>query len=246
MNIPPVVAHRGLARLFPENTCASVRAALDAGLRYVEIDVQLTSDGVPVLQHDADLMRMSGRPGDVRRLPYRRIRDLPQAEPGRFGARFRRERLATLASLSRVLSQKRPFTLFVEIKEESLEVFGRERVLGAVAAAVAPIRRRCALISFDLGVLRLARERTSFSVGPVLRSLGQWERQARNLRSEWVFCDRRLLPKEGALAGLFGSARLVVYEVPETEKARDLLRRGAFAVETFRCDSLAQELALFR
>ena len=49
---PILVAHRGDSLSHPENTEASVLAALSAGADWVEIDVQVTADGVPVLLHD--------------------------------------------------------------------------------------------------------------------------------------------------------------------------------------------------
>lgn len=58
-------AHRGLhdgAR--PENSLAAVEAAADAGLG-IELDVRLTRDGVPVVVHDDDLRRVTGRGGRV-------------------------------------------------------------------------------------------------------------------------------------------------------------------------------------
>lgn len=243
----PVVAHRGLQRLFPENTRASVLGALDLGLDKVEIDIQLSADGVPVVHHDADLKRMTGRAGDLRKMPWKRLQGLAVPEPGRFGRHFARERLASLEQLVQALQGRAGFTLFVELKEESLKPFGRAFMLQAVADALAPIKARCVLISFDLDLLSLARETTRFPVAPVLRSLAQWRGpQVRALRSEWVFCDRYLLPKAGPLKPLFGRASSAVYEVPETAAARDLLRRGISAIETFRCDSLAQELSLHR
>jgi hypothetical protein len=47
-----IVAHRGYAWLHPENTLEAFQAAVDAGCRWVEVDVQM-HDGVPVLAHDA-------------------------------------------------------------------------------------------------------------------------------------------------------------------------------------------------
>jgi glycerophosphoryl diester phosphodiesterase len=245
MSVPQVVAHRGLARIFPENTLESVLGALDAGLSAAEIDIQLSLDGVPVLQHDSDLKRMSGQAGDLRRLPFSKLERLRMSEPGRFGSRFH-GRLCSLARLAEALAQRTGYTLFVELKEESLKPFGRAFMLRAVAEALAPIRRRCVLISFDVEVLRLARDCTRFPVAPVLRSLGQWSREARSMSPEWVFCDRKLLPEKGGLKALFGRSRLCVYEVPECAAALALLARGATAVESFRADSLAQELALYR
>jgi glycerophosphoryl diester phosphodiesterase len=247
MSGPVVVAHRGLQRLYPENTRESVRAALDAGLTHVEIDVQLSADGVPVLHHDPDLRRLSGRSGDLRRLPWSRLQRVRVPEPGRFGRRYAGLRLASLEQLAEDLAPRRGYTLFVELKEESLKPFGRERMLAAVAASLRLIHARCVLISFDLPVLSLARQATRFSVGPVLRRLDQLRLPAlRAMKPDWIFCSSTILPKSGRLDRLFGRSRSCVYEVPEAARARALFQRGLHAVETFRADSLAQELALHR
>lgn len=46
-----IVAHRGYAWKHPENTLEAFQAAVDAGAKWVEVDVQLR-DGIPVLAHD--------------------------------------------------------------------------------------------------------------------------------------------------------------------------------------------------
>ena len=43
-----LVAHRGDARDFPENTLPAFASALELGLRFLELDVHLSADGVPV------------------------------------------------------------------------------------------------------------------------------------------------------------------------------------------------------
>nr|WP_280690873.1 glycerophosphodiester phosphodiesterase [Kitasatospora sp. GAS204B] len=55
---PLAVAHRGDPYRFRENTLPSVAAALAAGADAVEVDVQLTRDGVPMLLHDPTLKRL--------------------------------------------------------------------------------------------------------------------------------------------------------------------------------------------
>lgn len=47
-----VVAHRGDAALAPENTLPAIDAAVAAGADVVELDLQLSADGVPVIMHD--------------------------------------------------------------------------------------------------------------------------------------------------------------------------------------------------
>jgi glycerophosphoryl diester phosphodiesterase len=62
------IAHRALhdrAAGRPENSRAAVRAAVAAGYG-IEVDVQPSSDGVPMVFHDYDLRRLTGTGGRVR------------------------------------------------------------------------------------------------------------------------------------------------------------------------------------
>ena len=53
------IAHRGARSLAPENTLAAARKALEIGADLWELDVALTSDGVPFIVHDDTLARTS-------------------------------------------------------------------------------------------------------------------------------------------------------------------------------------------
>ncbi|MEU6128986.1 glycerophosphodiester phosphodiesterase family protein [Saccharopolyspora sp. NPDC047091] len=78
------IAHRGLHDedgAAPENSSAAFARAVAAGVPF-EFDVQLTADGVPVVLHDADTARMTGRPGLVRELTWARLRRLRIAGSG--------------------------------------------------------------------------------------------------------------------------------------------------------------------
>jgi len=60
-NITPwIIAHRGARTEAPENTYAAFDKALTYNLDGIELDVQLTRDGVPVLYHDRTLYKISG------------------------------------------------------------------------------------------------------------------------------------------------------------------------------------------
>jgi glycerophosphoryl diester phosphodiesterase len=56
-----IIAHRGASTEAPENTLSSIRAALEYGVDYVEIDIRLTKDNIPVIMHDKSLSRTTGR-----------------------------------------------------------------------------------------------------------------------------------------------------------------------------------------
>jgi len=60
LQLPKVIGHRGAAAYAPENTLASFREARRRGATWVEIDVKLTRDGVPIVMHDASLKRTMG------------------------------------------------------------------------------------------------------------------------------------------------------------------------------------------
>ena len=54
---PVIIAHRTSPRDAPENSLAGIRRSAELEADYVEIDVRLTRDGVPVMLHDALLLR---------------------------------------------------------------------------------------------------------------------------------------------------------------------------------------------
>ncbi|WP_308638713.1 glycerophosphodiester phosphodiesterase [Paenibacillus silvisoli] len=62
----PCVAHRGASGLAPENTMAAFREALAFPfVQWIELDVQLSKDGVPVVIHDDSLRRTAKVAGRV-------------------------------------------------------------------------------------------------------------------------------------------------------------------------------------
>ncbi len=67
---PEIVSHRANAGGAPENSLAALQESINLGADYAEIDVQLTADGVAVVLHDADLMRVAGHPGRVDQMTY--------------------------------------------------------------------------------------------------------------------------------------------------------------------------------
>ncbi len=63
---PAIAAHRGGARLWPENSLTAFRGALGLGVDLVELDVHQTRDGEVVVVHDPTLDRTTSGRGAVR------------------------------------------------------------------------------------------------------------------------------------------------------------------------------------
>jgi glycerophosphoryl diester phosphodiesterase len=70
---PLILGHRGAPREAPENTMRAFRLALEQGADGIELDVQPSADGVPVILHDDTLDRTTDSTGDVSRLTWERI-----------------------------------------------------------------------------------------------------------------------------------------------------------------------------
>src|SRR5690349_19809955 len=72
-NYMQLIGHRGARGLAPMNTKASIKAALDAGVDWIEFDVRRTKDGVVVLSHDANTARVSLIPRAIARTSYKTL-----------------------------------------------------------------------------------------------------------------------------------------------------------------------------
>lgn len=70
------LAHRGYPKKVPENTIASFQAALDLAYSHLELDVQLTKDGVPVVIHDTTVNRTTDGKGMVIDFTFEELRQL--------------------------------------------------------------------------------------------------------------------------------------------------------------------------
>ena len=68
-----VAAHRGMHVNYPENSIPAIQDAIDHHIDIVEIDVQITKDGIPILMHDQTIDRMTTGTGKIRKLTYAEI-----------------------------------------------------------------------------------------------------------------------------------------------------------------------------
>lgn len=69
-----VGAHRGASATAPENTAEAFEAAIAARADFIETDLRLTRDGVPVAFHDGDLKRLCGDERTVAELDMEELR----------------------------------------------------------------------------------------------------------------------------------------------------------------------------
>jgi glycerophosphoryl diester phosphodiesterase len=245
--LPHLVAHRGNAADFPENTLEALESAVGLGLRYVEFDVQLTADLVPVVLHDADLTRVAGRPDCVHELSWSTLREIPITEPARFGDAFTNVRVPRLASVVETLPRwGGDVTAFVEVKRASLRRFGHDTVLERIAATLHPALRQCVPISFDLPAVQRLREMTGARIGWVIEQYDDATRQRlREAAPDFVFVDVDSIPPS-AMELWRGSWEWAVYEIRDVGAARRCAQLGAGLVETMHVRAMVAACARAR
>lgn len=140
------VAHRGYPKKFPENTLSSFQAALDLGYTHLELDVQLTKDGVPVVFHDWTLERMTDGTGNLRDYTLSELKWLRVAGS---------EQIPTLEEALCLLKGK--VIVDIELKKMGNMYPGLEQIVLDMLASMG-MREKSLITSFDHFALEKVRE----------------------------------------------------------------------------------------
>jgi glycerophosphoryl diester phosphodiesterase len=158
-----IVGHRGAAGVAPENTLPSFEAAWAAGVAWVETDVHLTRDGVPVLLHDATLDRTTTGHGRIGGITWEELQAIDAGT--RFAPAFVGTRVPRLEDLLGAAAGRSGILIELKQEKERADLLV-QRVLEAVAATGA--RSWVRFISFEADLL----ERVRRAPGGQKRALG--------------------------------------------------------------------------
>ena len=136
------IAHRALhdrARGRIENSASAVRAARAAGYA-IEIDLQLSADGVPMVFHDEDMARLTGQSG---LLSARSAKEL-----GQIKLLDGEDTIPTLAQVLTLVGGAVP--LLIELKDQTMQMAPTDgRLEAATAAVLEAYSGPVALMSFN-------------------------------------------------------------------------------------------------
>jgi glycerophosphoryl diester phosphodiesterase len=213
----------------PENTLASFREAARRGATWVEIDVKLTADGVPIVMHDASLKRTMG----IDRL----VAQTPRAELP-----------ADVPTFEQAIVCFRELGLGCNVEIKPCE--GREAETARVA--VETLRRAWPvalppplLSSFKDASLEAAMDTApEFARALLLGELSEgWQERARAVGASGINAGRRKLTAEGAVAVRRAGYALSVWTVNDPDEARALVGMGADCIITDAPDVILRALA---
>jgi glycerophosphoryl diester phosphodiesterase len=142
-----LIANRGGAGLAAENTLAGFRVGIAFNADFLEMDVHLTKDGIPIVMHDPTIDRTTDGKG--------RIADMTLAELGRFSTHTTsmsyREPIPTLAQVLDLTKSKNvQLEVAIKVDADNKRYPGIEqKVLDELAARDMLDRARILAFEFD-------------------------------------------------------------------------------------------------
>lgn len=241
--LPKLVAHRGYTQHYPENTLLALQAAIDAGAAFLEVDIQLSKDHVPLLFHDRSLERLCGQKGALHDYSAVELSAFKASDPNRFAYKYVDNPITSLIGLVGLMQRHPQVTVFIELKRSSLEKFGHELVVKKVLSTLESARSQCVIISYDIEALVHVREQYKWPVGAVI---DEWRdrnnKTIEKLNPQYLFCDLETLPNKGPIK--YYASRIAVFECIDPVVALTLHKRGVEFVETYAIGEMHEQLKI--
>jgi glycerophosphoryl diester phosphodiesterase len=243
LELPRVMGHRGAAAVAPENTLAGLRAAAAMGMTWVEFDAMLSGDGVPVLFHDDNLKRTTGRKALMARTSFAELAEL---EAGAwFGPRFAGERIPSLEQ-ALALALDLGVTPNIEIKPTpQRDKVTAAAVLEAIARCWPEERPGPLISSFSRKALEVARDQAPALPRALIawRLPRDWDRALENLECANLHLRGLRLRARTVAKVKRAGYQLAAFTVNDPARARRLVRLGVDCIITDRPDAIAAALA---
>ena len=235
MKMSAVIGHRGAAKVAPENTLSGIRAAHNAGINWVEMDVVLLGDGGLVMHHDRTLERCTSGHGE---LLQKSLGDIQSLDAGVVFAGitanpFRNEPIPTLQQTLDLLEQL-DMGINLEIK---MHLHGVDDLVVPVLDVLRNQnfpKDKLIISSFDHGVLKRCFE--LLPEVPRAHLFGaipdDWLQQTREVDAITVHVDQKPLKKVMAREVIDQGYELYCYTVNSGKRAAELIGWGVSGVFT--------------
>lgn len=238
---PDLIAHRGNAAEYPENTLPALKSALDLGVRHIAVDVQLSSDRQPLLLHDSTLLRTAGIDRHALEMHSGELAEVAVNEDERLRKRFTDVGIPTLAQAAGLLQLHSAATAFVQLKRASLRAFGHELVVRRVCEILKPVARQVVITSADFATVHHLRQVSPYRVGWILSEYSTVSAlKCEALAPDYLFCARELLTDNSSRLWR-GPWRWAITEVNSRREALGLGARGARLVQTMLVREMLRE-----
>ncbi|CAM5215192.1 Glycerophosphoryl diester phosphodiesterase OS=Ureibacillus acetophenoni OX=614649 GN=SAMN05877842_105182 PE=4 SV=1 [Ureibacillus acetophenoni] len=122
------IAHRGASAYAPENTMAAFAKGVEMGADYIEIDVQMSKDGIPIIIHDDSLDRTTNGTGNINDYTLEELKSLNAGSW--FGKEFSGETIPTFDEVLEEFGGK--VSILIELKYPEIYPGIEEKVAKAL------------------------------------------------------------------------------------------------------------------
>lgn len=235
---PIFIAHRGYASVYPENTLIALDAARKAGASFVEVDIQLSADHIPVLFHDRDLQRLCQQTGAIHDYTFSELNKFNVSDVEKFSNKYENNKITTLQVFIDYLKKHPELNAFIELKRSMIEKFGEDMVLEIILPLFTSMEKQINFISYNQTILKIIHENTIYATGIVVDNWSEYNKHA-SWNSEWVFCSFDGLPEDNA--ELKVKPKIAIFEVGNIGLAKHLMAKGICYLETFRIKEMLQD-----
>lgn len=221
-----VIAHRGYSDVYPENTLAAFAGAMDIGADYIELDVQMTSDGQIVVFHDADLKRITGEEGAI--ADYT-LEQLKQLDVGNwFGPEYAGERIPTLQEALQFM-QASDCQVYLELKD----IGSRDGFVETVMETVEQcgMLERCVLASFQYDYLQQVKSMNAEAATLFITTMGKATLPA-EFPADFYGLHMETVTADVIQAIHDAGCKVFVWTVETPEQMRNLVKMGADGLVT--------------
>ena len=211
-----VTGHRGASGNAPENTLASLEKAMDFGVDFSEIDVQLTADKQVVLLHDETLARTTDDSGFVY---HKNLADLKKLDAGTwFSPKFPNERIPTLAEAIELVNGYMKLNIEIKMSEEMAEL--PHKVVEIIRSY--DFVDQCIVTSFDsMAIKRVKEIAPEITTGLIF--YGKYEQGVFQGDWEILSCERKVVDSTFVQQARKAKKKIHVWTVNEPTEIKRLI-----------------------
>ena len=221
---PVFIAHRGYSSAYPENTLIALDAAQQAGAQFVEVDIQLSADHVPVLFHDRDLKRLCQQTGAIHDYTFEQLNNFHVSDSDKFADKYADNKITPLEIFVEYLKAHPNLNAFIELKRLMIDTFGEEEVLKIILPLFNGMENQISFISYNQNILKKIHDTTDYATGVVVDEWNELNKDAD--------CSYEGLPENNDELKI--KSKIAIFEVGNIGLAKHLLAKGITYLETFR------------
>jgi len=237
-NIPKIIGHRGAAGLAPENTLSSIKKAYKSGLVFIEIDVKVTKDNIPILLHDDTIDRTTNKLGKCSNYNFDELSNLDAGSW--FNKKYKNEKILSLVDCIKFANKKK-IGLNIELKpnrgKEIDNVIAIKKILKKFK-----IKSNSFFSSFDINSIQYLKK----EIPNIKRSFLVGEKNTKSLSKILNICkkydcfslglDKKIIDEKVVSYFKKNKLFLTVYTVNNVNTAKKIFKMGVDSIFTDRPD----------